>query len=412
MKSKKKKIKEDYEDPEDLGTDRDEPESEEEWLTGPGKPHGERFFGPGTKQDWNRINDPDYRYPVRFPPGWSDRTKWRPDDGWVPGSFFDDFFYWMETYKYSKASADYVVSRHLFNRLKKAQGAEGYFGQGGNFSDLPRMQKQPLSPSDEFTKNYLKFWVNEPWWRVFWYDQLTEDEAVHDRGNEWFEIYRDLKETPALYQKWVERREVREDKPIPSLPIGPPPKVFKRKLRQRRYSSPMYLRLIELLADDDEAIKKGWTMKELVRQTIRRNKVLAKECTPKFVRSDLNKLVWTYKVTCSGEGSDPGGHLCRIRILPKYKGVNQSPEDIMGEDFGDLHVGVKCTCPAFKFWGPSYNSWSLGYNYGSREDDGSPATTNVRHKLPLDGSTRRALLCKHLIAAAQDDWMDRVLTEE
>lgn len=419
VKKLRKRLKrvEEEEAEEDFGgsrSERDEPESEEEEQTGPGKAHGERFFGPATKMDWNRINQPDFRYPIRFPAEYENRVLWQPDDGWPPGSFSDSFFYWMEALG-SNDSVTRIASWHLYNRFKRAQGAEEYFGQGGNFSDLPRMQKQPLSPTDPFTKNYLKFWENDPFWRVFWHDELDGEEcSVHDRGNEWFEFYRPDRDAPELYQKWVERREVRKDLPQPALPIGSPAKVFRRKLRKRHYSSypPLYLKVTELLGlNEEEMSKKAWTMAELVRQTIRRNKVKAKNCSVRMLRSDLKQLLWNYKVTCSEEGSDPGGHICRIKVLPKYKGISQTPEEILGQDFSELHIGVKCSCPAFRFWGPSFNSWALGFGYSSREDSGAAPSTNVRHKLPLDGSVRRALLCKHLIACSED-WMSRVLTEE
>lgn len=371
----------------------------------PGREHGERFFGPGTRLDWNRLNELQYRYPIRFPPEWDNKTKWRPDDGWPPSSFYNNFLYFMETPKFKNAAGN-VIRRYL---LKQAQGDADYFGQGGK-GDLGRKIIRPVTPTETQTKNYIRFWHWQPWWRVDRYEELTPDEARNDLQFEMYEFHRDLKETPALYQKWVEkRREVREDRPIPSLPIGPPVKKFYRKKIRAFWPSPLNLRVIELLADDDEQLKRAWSMNELLRQTIRRNKVLSKECTVKFIRSDLKKLVWTYRVTC--RDGEPSGWLCRIKILPDYKGVSQKPDDILGKDFGDLHVGVKCTCPAFKFWGPSLNSWNQGYHYGPREDDGSAPRVNVRHKLPLDGPVRRALLCKHLCAAATD-WVDRVLTEE
>lgn len=373
-------------------------------LTSPVNTDDGRFFGPETRVDWNHIHEDDVRYPVRFPPGWDNQQKWRPDDGWPPASFYNNFFYYMESPKFRNAT-DRVIKRHL---LKVSQGAEGYFGQGG-FGDLGRKIIRPVTPTETQTKDYIRFWTWQPWWRTDRYRDLTPDESRNDLQFEMYEFHRDLKETPALYQKWVERRKVREDRPIPSLPSGPPVQKFYRKAPRAFWTSSLPVKVIELIADEDDQLKLSWTMNELLRQTIRRNKVLSRECTAKFIRSDLKKLVWTYRVTCSG--GDPAGHLCRIKILPDYKGVSQKSDEILGKDFGDLHVGVKCTCPAFKYWGPSLNSWSKGYHYGPREDDGSPPTVNVRHKLPLDGPVRRALLCKHLCAAA-NDWVQRVLTEE
>jgi len=340
------------------------------------------YFGPETRLDWNRIHQDNVRYPVRFPAEWDNAQKWRPDDGWPPSSFYNNFFYFMDTPKYKNA-----VSRIIFRYLK-AQGDAGYFGQGG-FGDLGRKIIRPVTPTETKTKDYLRFWDWQKWWRTDRYRDLTPDQSRNDLQFELLEFHRDLKETPALYQKWVEHRQVREDRPIESLPSGPPVKKVYQKVP-----------------------RVAWTAKELVDQTIRRNKVLAKDCTVKFVRSDLKKLVWTLRVICPHEGSDPSGHLVRIKILPEYKGVSQKPEDILGKDFSDLHIAVKCTCPAFKFWGPSRSSWTRGYGYGEREDDGSLPRVNVRHKLPLDGPTNRAFLCKHLVAALTQDWMERVLTEE
>jgi len=347
-----------------------------------------RFFGPKTRQDFNKLHDAPWRYPVRFPPGWDNKQKWSPDDGWPPSSFYNNFFYFMETPKYRNAA-----DRVLIAFLKKiSQGDAGYFGQGG-FGDLGRKIIRPVTPTETITKDYIRYWTWQPWWRVQRYQDLTPDESRNDLQYELYEFNRDLEQTPALYQKWVERREVREDSPIPSLPIGPPEKKFYRK---RVYS-------LKRLA---------WTAKELVNQTIRRNKVLGKDCSVKFVRSDLKKLVWTYRVKCPHKGSETAGHLCRIKILPSYKGKSQKPEEILGQDFGDLHIGIKCTCPAFKYWGPSYNSWTKGFQYGQREDDGSAPKKNIRHKLPLDGPVNRAFLCKHAIAALTKDWMERILTED
>jgi len=355
-------------------------------------------FGPETRQDWNNVNNDRPRYPVRFPAGWDNQETWRPDEGWPPSAFYQDFFYFMESPKYGKLSN--VICRHL---MHLAQGDVGYFGQG-NFGDLSRQLIHPVSPTDSITKNYVRFWEQQPWWRVDRYQDLTEDESRNDLQYEMYEFNRDLEETPDLYQKWVEEREVSEDLPVPSLPSGPAVQKYYRKKLKAFWPSPLILATQDLLPS-----KKAWTAKELVDQTIRRNKVLSESCSTKFIRSDLEKLVWTYKV--NSQNGEPAGYLCRIKILPKYKGVSQSSDDILGKDFADLHIAVKCTCPAFRFWGPSFNSWSKDYHYGPREDNGQSPRKNLKHKLPLDGTTRRALLCKHLIAALDQDWMERVLTE-
>lgn len=147
--------------------------------------------------------------------------------------------------------------------------------------------------------------------------------------------------------------------------------------------------------------KTALTIVDLVRNTNKRTRSAALNCTSKEVQSDLKRLAWAYHTTC--QGGNKKGHVQHFKILPKYKKgkivLEQNLVDIVNVPFYKLHIGVRCTCPAFVYWVSEYLAFKYGYSYGKPQGTNNPP--EVRFRFQDGSSTTRSFVCKHIASAAR-----------
>lgn len=165
-------------------------------------------------------------------------------------------------------------------------------------------------------------------------------------------------------------------------------------------------------------VRVGATIEQLLRENVRRTEKAAKDdrCVSREMPRNprlrtYNPLLWYYRTVCYGKNSDSRGHAQHILILPYYQSRGQRGEQkyskIVGQDVRDLHIGVRCTCPAFVYWVSEYHSHQDGYALGK-----TPRGLIVPPKRNLffrsGESTKKSFLCKHLWTAAQQ-WKQKTV---
>lgn len=148
---------------------------------------------------------------------------------------------------------------------------------------------------------------------------------------------------------------------------------------------------------------KAHTLPDLVSRTVSRTKRAAKNCSSTEIAEDRSQMIWAYRTLCNESNSAPTGHISHIRILPQYrKGgqvVVQDASAVAGKPFKDLHVAVRCSCPAFLYWVSQWIAYNEGFLAGKPQ--GLLVAPQVRFRFKDGASTKRSLVCKHLISCAR-----------
>lgn len=139
------------------------------------------------------------------------------------------------------------------------------------------------------------------------------------------------------------------------------------------------------------------TLADLVRRTVSRTKRAARNCTSREVASDPNRLIWAYRTSCGEDYSDPNGHVSHIKVKLGEHGQDRST--VSGVPLKDLHVAVRCSCPAFLYW---VSQW-IAHNNGFLAGKPRPLllAPQVRFRFKDGASTKRSLVCKHIVSAAR-----------
>ena len=141
----------------------------------------------------------------------------------------------------------------------------------------------------------------------------------------------------------------------------------------------------------------AYTLPNLTRKTVSRTKKAARKCSTNEVISDLQRLIWVYRTKCGEKDSDPRGHLSHIKVALGGK-WGQTRENIAGKPLKDLHIKVRCSCPAFLYW---VSQWIAHKNdFLAGKPRGLLAPPQVRYRFKDGASTQRSLLCKHILRAS------------
>ena len=135
--------------------------------------------------------------------------------------------------------------------------------------------------------------------------------------------------------------------------------------------------------------RKDWSFKTLLEGTGKLPyKHLAKSRV-RGVRTRKNQRRFIYHVTSTEPYSDPRGHLVSF-VYPNVKGDigNLLKGDVKGGPY-KTRVRVRCSCPAWQYWGSAYNSTDQKYRlFTSPKENRSP---NIRDP------GKENLVCKHVI---------------
>jgi hypothetical protein len=130
-------------------------------------------------------------------------------------------------------------------------------------------------------------------------------------------------------------------------------------------------------------IKTAISLPELVSQTNAFSVKRRSGCVPTLTGSDPKELFLSYQVQCHESYSDPAGHDVKVKF-----DVSKVEETQMAKD---LDVQVKCTCPAFLYWGAQ---WNLHQRDGLLGDP-RPELIAPTERLDLRGNF---VICKHCLA--------------
>lgn len=147
--------------------------------------------------------------------------------------------------------------------------------------------------------------------------------------------------------------------------------------------------------------RRSYTLPFLVRHTVGRTPRAAGNCQAVPTGVNLTARIWDYRVTCREKNSHPAGHRCQIHVpVTVVEGGRRFQQPVDGVDRRDLHVQVRCSCPAFVYWVSQWHGAQQGYLFGSPR--GLLLPPEVRFRFKDGASTVRSLICKHLVLAAAD----------
>lgn len=106
-------------------------------------------------------------------------------------------------------------------------------------------------------------------------------------------------------------------------------------------------------------------------------------CSSRVVRTDAQKFLFVYNVTCSESYSDKKGHTVRLKF--DFKKMRETGRA------DDLDVRVSCSCPAFLWWGAQWNLSTGDALYGQPRPKLQPPTEPKRYQY---------VICKHVKVVA------------
>ena len=129
--------------------------------------------------------------------------------------------------------------------------------------------------------------------------------------------------------------------------------------------------------------KVAFSLKELVGLTSEFSIRHAPNCSSQVLRTDREKFLLVYKVTCGESYSNPSGHTVRLKF--DFKRMKESGS------VNDLDVRVSCSCPAFLWWGQQWNISTGDALYGAPRPKLQP---------PTDPKRYQNIICKHLKVVA------------
>lgn len=122
----------------------------------------------------------------------------------------------------------------------------------------------------------------------------------------------------------------------------------------------------------------AYSLTELHQQNDKKPNKRADNCIVRQIKHTIDKTV-IFHIGCHESWSSSMGHIVSVKFLVDLKKY-QTEKPL------NVDVKVKCTCPAFSFWGSDFVATQLGYGLDTDEN---------REPLIRDPQNKN-LICKHI----------------